>query len=308
MPSPRRSPTASSAAASTASPAAWSTSGVQPGQVVSVQLPNDWVFAALILACARVGAVVNPLVPIFRHRELRFMLGRTEAPVVRRARHVPGLRPRRHARRAGRRAAHARAPLRARRARRGPDLPPASRSFEAHFLDRRWEDDVRPRPSSDRRRPGGRRRGRDPVHLGHHRRAQGRACTRPTRSGRRPGPSPRSSGFAADDVALSWPRRWPTRPASSSASSLPLCQRHEGRLPGRLGRRRLLPAGRRRAGHVHRRRHAVPDGRRGRLRSAGAGGLPVAAQVLVRRRADPAAPGGGRPRGDRPRSWSPSGA
>jgi cyclohexanecarboxylate-CoA ligase len=56
--------------------------GVQRGDIVSVQLPNDWTFAALTMACARIGAVVNPLVPIFRERELTFILGRTGSPVV----------------------------------------------------------------------------------------------------------------------------------------------------------------------------------------------------------------------------------
>src|SRR3954469_146261 len=55
--------------------------GVRPGDVVSMQLPNGWEFVALSLACARVGAVVNPLVPIFRHRELTFILGRTQARI-----------------------------------------------------------------------------------------------------------------------------------------------------------------------------------------------------------------------------------
>ncbi|MCC6433543.1 MAG: AMP-binding protein [Acidimicrobiales bacterium] len=56
--------------------------GVQAGEVVAVQLPNWWEFPAVVLACARIGAVVNPLVPIFRHRELRFMLARTESRVA----------------------------------------------------------------------------------------------------------------------------------------------------------------------------------------------------------------------------------
>ena len=55
---------------------------VRPGDVVSVQLPNDWHFAALALACARIGAVVNPLVPILRERELRYILGLTGSPVM----------------------------------------------------------------------------------------------------------------------------------------------------------------------------------------------------------------------------------
>jgi cyclohexanecarboxylate-CoA ligase len=55
--------------------------GVGPGDVVSFQLPNWWQFAALHLACVHVGAISNPLMPIFRERELRFMLGFAETKV-----------------------------------------------------------------------------------------------------------------------------------------------------------------------------------------------------------------------------------
>lgn len=55
--------------------------GVVPGDVVAIQLPNWWEFAVLALACGRVGAIVNPLMPIFRQRELSFMLGFAEAKV-----------------------------------------------------------------------------------------------------------------------------------------------------------------------------------------------------------------------------------
>jgi len=48
--------------------------GIRKGDVVSAQLPNWWQFQALHLACLRVGAVTNPIMPIFRARELRFML------------------------------------------------------------------------------------------------------------------------------------------------------------------------------------------------------------------------------------------
>lgn len=48
--------------------------GLRPGQVVSFQLPN-WHEAAVInLAATLLGLVVNPLVPIYREAELRFML------------------------------------------------------------------------------------------------------------------------------------------------------------------------------------------------------------------------------------------
>ncbi|WP_433324862.1 AMP-binding protein [Spirillospora sp. CA-294931] len=55
--------------------------GVGPGDIVSLQLPNSWRFAALSLACARVGAVVHPVLPIMRHREVTFMARRTGARV-----------------------------------------------------------------------------------------------------------------------------------------------------------------------------------------------------------------------------------
>ncbi|HEY7084157.1 MAG TPA: AMP-binding protein [Hyphomicrobiaceae bacterium] len=61
--------------------------GVGKGDVVAFQLPNWWEFTALFYACCRIGAVANPLMPIFRQRELRFMLGFAEAKVA----VVPGL-------------------------------------------------------------------------------------------------------------------------------------------------------------------------------------------------------------------------
>ncbi len=56
--------------------------GVERGDVVAVQLPNWWHYAALHAACVRLGAVINPLMPIFRARELEFMLGLAEARVL----------------------------------------------------------------------------------------------------------------------------------------------------------------------------------------------------------------------------------
>lgn len=55
--------------------------GVGRGDVVACQLPNGWVFAVAYLACARLGAVLNPLMHIFRERELSFMLRHGEAKV-----------------------------------------------------------------------------------------------------------------------------------------------------------------------------------------------------------------------------------
>lgn len=58
--------------------------GVGPGDVVAVQLPNWWHYFVLYPAAARLGAVLNPLMPIYRQRELRFMLGfaRTKLLVI----------------------------------------------------------------------------------------------------------------------------------------------------------------------------------------------------------------------------------
>jgi cyclohexanecarboxylate-CoA ligase len=56
--------------------------GIGQGDVVAFQLPNWWEFIALVYACNRIGAVANPLMPIFRQRELRFMLGFGEAKLA----------------------------------------------------------------------------------------------------------------------------------------------------------------------------------------------------------------------------------
>jgi cyclohexanecarboxylate-CoA ligase len=56
--------------------------GVEPGAVISCQLPNWNEFIVLLLAAARLGAVIHPIPPIFRASELRFMLNRLESRVV----------------------------------------------------------------------------------------------------------------------------------------------------------------------------------------------------------------------------------
>jgi cyclohexanecarboxylate-CoA ligase len=55
--------------------------GVSKNDVVSCQLPNWWEFTLLYFACSRIGAVLNPLMPIFRERELEFMLRHGESKV-----------------------------------------------------------------------------------------------------------------------------------------------------------------------------------------------------------------------------------
>ncbi len=55
--------------------------GIGVGDVVSLQLPNWWEFVAIHLACLRIGAITNPLMPIFRYRELSFMIGHAQSRV-----------------------------------------------------------------------------------------------------------------------------------------------------------------------------------------------------------------------------------
>lgn len=56
--------------------------GVGRNDVVACQLPNWWEFTLTYLACSRIGAVMNPLMHIFRERELSFMLRHGAAKVL----------------------------------------------------------------------------------------------------------------------------------------------------------------------------------------------------------------------------------
>ena len=56
--------------------------GLQPGEVVSFQLPNWWESAAINLAAAMTGVVVNPIVPINRDAEVTFMLNESHSRVL----------------------------------------------------------------------------------------------------------------------------------------------------------------------------------------------------------------------------------
>jgi len=56
--------------------------GVERNDVVSCQLPNWWQFTVIYLACSRIGAVMNPLMHIFRERELSFMLKHGKSKVM----------------------------------------------------------------------------------------------------------------------------------------------------------------------------------------------------------------------------------
>ena len=56
--------------------------GVGSGDVVSFQLPNWIEFVVVHLATMRIGAISNPLIPIYREREVGFMVGLAESKVL----------------------------------------------------------------------------------------------------------------------------------------------------------------------------------------------------------------------------------
>ncbi len=56
--------------------------GVQPGDVVSFQLPNWIEWVVVHFAATRIGAVSNPLIPIYRSREVGFMVGLAESKLI----------------------------------------------------------------------------------------------------------------------------------------------------------------------------------------------------------------------------------
>lgn len=56
--------------------------GIRRGDVVSFQLPN-WVEAGVVFfATSLLGGILNPITPIYRRREVEFILGQSGAPVV----------------------------------------------------------------------------------------------------------------------------------------------------------------------------------------------------------------------------------
>ncbi len=56
--------------------------GVEPGEPVAYQLPNMLEFVAISLGALRIGAVCEPLMPIFREHELEFMLRAADSRVL----------------------------------------------------------------------------------------------------------------------------------------------------------------------------------------------------------------------------------
>jgi cyclohexanecarboxylate-CoA ligase len=57
-------------------------SGVQATDVVSIQLPNWYEWLVIYLAANRIGAVANPLIPIYRDREIGFMAATARTSVL----------------------------------------------------------------------------------------------------------------------------------------------------------------------------------------------------------------------------------
>ncbi|HEV7654142.1 MAG TPA: AMP-binding protein [Mycobacteriales bacterium] len=55
--------------------------GVGRGDVVAVYLPNRWLLGPLYLACARIGAVSSPVIPVLAGRELAYVLDASKATV-----------------------------------------------------------------------------------------------------------------------------------------------------------------------------------------------------------------------------------
>jgi len=56
--------------------------GIPPGDVISFQLPNwiDWI--VIHYAASRIGAISNPLIPIYREREVGFMVGLAKSKLI----------------------------------------------------------------------------------------------------------------------------------------------------------------------------------------------------------------------------------
>ena len=55
--------------------------GVGPGDVVAVYLPNRWLLGPLLFACARIGAISSPVIPVLAGRELAHVLDASRATV-----------------------------------------------------------------------------------------------------------------------------------------------------------------------------------------------------------------------------------
>lgn len=56
--------------------------GIGKGEVVSFQLPNWYQTNIIVLALIKLGVVINPIVPIYREREVAFILGQSRSRAI----------------------------------------------------------------------------------------------------------------------------------------------------------------------------------------------------------------------------------
>jgi cyclohexanecarboxylate-CoA ligase len=56
--------------------------GIRPGDVISFQLPNWIEWVVVHYAATRIGAISNPLIPIYREREVGFMVGLAKSRLI----------------------------------------------------------------------------------------------------------------------------------------------------------------------------------------------------------------------------------
>lgn len=56
--------------------------GIQKGDVVSIQLPNWNEFVILHYAITKLGAITNPLIPIYREREIGYMVPAVQSKII----------------------------------------------------------------------------------------------------------------------------------------------------------------------------------------------------------------------------------
>ncbi|MCC8392484.1 cyclohexanecarboxylate-CoA ligase [Paraburkholderia sp. MMS20-SJTR3] len=125
--------------------------GVQRNDVVSMQLPNWWEFTLTYLACSRIGAVINPLMPIFRERELSFMLNHSRSKIMIVPKRFRGFDYERMIAGLGRQLPHLREVVVVGGE---TDGKPAANSFEALLSGPQWERDADAREILTRNRPG----------------------------------------------------------------------------------------------------------------------------------------------------------
>lgn len=56
--------------------------GIERGDIISIQLPNSWQFPVIAFAAMRVGAIPNPIPPIYRAHEVEFMVRHAKSKIL----------------------------------------------------------------------------------------------------------------------------------------------------------------------------------------------------------------------------------